>query len=110
MLLLAWARLTCPLGAGGILPMKELALRQNLLVPVMLPAPAVGEPAPGDPLEPLAAGAELEPHAHSARHAPTAAADSACWPRRIMTHPSPVSLPFLITAIVVHSAVSSVAM
>jgi hypothetical protein len=81
--------------------MKELALRQNLLVLLTPPAPAVDEPAPGDadPLEPLAAGAELEPHAHNARHAPTAAADSACWPRRIMTHPSPVFLPFLITAI-----------
>jgi len=92
--------------------MKELALRQNLLVPLMVPAGVVDDPAPADadPPEPLAAGAELEPHAHSARHAPTAAADSACWPRRIMTHPSPVSLPFLMIAIVVHSAVSSAAM
>jgi hypothetical protein len=90
--------------------MKEPALRQNLLVPrIVVPADAVGDPAPddADPLEPLAAGAEPEPHAHSAMHAPTAAAESACWPRRIIAHPS---LPFLMTSDVVHSAASSAAM
>jgi hypothetical protein len=72
--------------------MKELALRQKWLVPRMVaPADTVGVPAPDDayPLEPSAAGAEPEPHAHSARHAPAAAADSACWPRRIIADPLP---------------------
>src|ERR1700733_5961531 len=55
-LALADATVTCPVGGGGIFPMKELALRQKWLVPRMVaPADTVGVPAPGgaEPLEPL---------------------------------------------------------